>query len=210
MPTPPSFQKVNPADQPILYLAVSSPTLPLSDVDEDAETTMAQRISMVNGVAQVAGLRLAEVRRARAARSAQLAVARSASTKSTAPCKRATPILPPARSTERPHLHAAVQRPAAERGPVRPHDRRLPQRRAGAPGRIGRVIDSVQDDKTASWFNGDRAIVLAIQRQPGTNTVEVVNGIKTLLPRLAQQIPAAVASTPCTTARSRSAPPSTT
>ena len=53
LPTPPSFQKVNPADQPILYLAVSSPTLKLSDVDEAAETTMAQNISMVNGVAQV-------------------------------------------------------------------------------------------------------------------------------------------------------------
>src|SRR5690242_2105096 len=53
MPTPPTFQKVNPADQPIIYLALSSPTLRLSDVDEAAETTMAQRISMVNGVAQV-------------------------------------------------------------------------------------------------------------------------------------------------------------
>jgi HAE1 family hydrophobic/amphiphilic exporter-1 len=53
MPTPPSYQKVNPADQPVLYLTLSSPTLPLSTVDEYAETLMAQRISMINGVAQV-------------------------------------------------------------------------------------------------------------------------------------------------------------
>ena len=67
--------------------------------------------------------------------------------------------------------------------------------RNGSPVRLnelGRVIDSVQDDKSASWYNGDRAVVLAIQRQPGTNTVEVVNGVKKLLPRLEQQIPAAV------------------
>ena len=67
--------------------------------------------------------------------------------------------------------------------------------RNGSPVRLnelGRVIDSVQNDKTASWFNGNRAIVLAIQRQPGTNTVEVVDSIKKLLPRLEEHIPAAV------------------
>ena len=67
--------------------------------------------------------------------------------------------------------------------------------RNGSPVRLnelGRVIDSVQNDKTASWFNGVRAIVLAIQRQPGTNTVEVVDNIKKLLPRLEDHIPAAV------------------
>ena len=67
--------------------------------------------------------------------------------------------------------------------------------RNGAPVRIsdiGRAIDSVQDDKSASWFNGNRAIVLAILRQPGTNTVEVVDNVKQLLPQLEAQIPAAV------------------
>src|SRR6202163_3300282 len=53
MPNPPAFKKVNPADQPVLYIAVASPTLPLWEVDEYAETIIAQRISMVNGVAQV-------------------------------------------------------------------------------------------------------------------------------------------------------------
>src|SRR6202158_4506047 len=67
--------------------------------------------------------------------------------------------------------------------------------RNGAPVRLnelGRVTDSVLNDKTASWFNGVRAIVLAIQKQPGTNTVAVVNSIKKLLPRLEEHIPAAV------------------
>ena len=67
--------------------------------------------------------------------------------------------------------------------------------RNGAPVRLdelGHVIDSVENDKTASWFNGERAIVLAIQRQPGTNTVEVVDSIKRLLPQMQQQMPPAV------------------
>src|SRR5207237_5774644 len=67
--------------------------------------------------------------------------------------------------------------------------------RNGAPVRLnklGRVIDSVQENKTASWYNGNRAIVLAILRQPGTNTVEVVDNIKKVLPQLEQQIPAAI------------------
>ena len=76
MPTPPIYQKVNPADQPVLYLALSSPTLPLYTVDEYAQTILAQRISTISGVAQVQRLRLAEVRGARAGRSARARRAR--------------------------------------------------------------------------------------------------------------------------------------
>ncbi|MGZ4861104.1 MAG: efflux RND transporter permease subunit, partial [Candidatus Angelobacter sp.] len=67
--------------------------------------------------------------------------------------------------------------------------------RNGSPVRldeVGHVFDSVENDKTASWFSGDRAIVLAIQRQPGTNTVEVVDSIKRLLPQMQQQMPAGI------------------
>src|SRR5215210_7222901 len=67
--------------------------------------------------------------------------------------------------------------------------------RNGAPVRleeIGKVVDGVQTDKVASWFNDDRAVVLAIQRQPGTNTIEVVDAIRTLLPTFRQQLPASV------------------
>src|SRR5204863_9056534 len=67
--------------------------------------------------------------------------------------------------------------------------------RNGSPVRleeVGRVIDSVQTDKVASWYNKERAVVLAIQKQPGTNSVEVVDAIRALLPTFRMQIPASV------------------
>ncbi len=97
---------------------------------------------------------------------------------------------------------------AAQFGPV------IVAYRNGAPVRLdelGRVIDSVQDDKTAAWYNSDRAIVLAIQRQPGTNTVEVVNAVNAAAapPGSANSRPPC-RSTPSTTAPIPSAPRSTT
>ena len=118
MPAPPSYQKVNPADQPILYLALSSPTLPLSDVDEYAETLMAQRISMISGVAQVQvfGAQKYAVRVQLDPERAGLRAA-SASTK----CERAVAERqrqPAHRHAVRaaPGVHRPGQRPAHERG----------------------------------------------------------------------------------------------
>ncbi|MBZ5510561.1 MAG: efflux RND transporter permease subunit [Acidobacteriia bacterium] len=193
LPTPPSFQKVNPADQPILYLAVSSPTLKLSDVDEAAETTLAQNISMVNGVAQVAvfGSQKYAVRvqlDPRQMASRQIGIDEVDSALQAGNTNTPTGTLYGNAHTFTLLSNGQLQN-AAQFGPM------IVAYRNGSPVRLnelGRVIDSVQDDKSASWYNGDRAVVLAIQRQPGTNTVEVVNGVKALLPRLEQQIPAAV------------------
>ena len=193
LPTPPSFQKVNPADQPILYLAVSSPTLKLSDVDEAAETTLAQNISMVNGVAQVAvfGSQKYAVRvqlDPRQMASRQIGIDEVDSALQAGNTNTPTGTLYGNAHTFTLLSNGQLQN-AAQFGPM------IVAYRGGSPVRLnelGRVIDSVQDDKSASWYNGDRAVVLAIQRQPGTNTVEVVNGVKALLPRLEQQIPAAV------------------
>src|SRR5262244_1335591 len=193
MPAPPSYQKVNPADQPILYLALSSQTMRLSDVDEYAETTVAQRISMVSGVAQVQvfGAQKYAVRaqvdpRALAARQIGIDEVENAIQNanvnlptgtlfghSTAYTVQATGQL----------LRAAQYRPL------------IVAYRNGSPVRldeVGTVFDSVENDKTASWYTGDRAIVLAVQRQPGTNTVEVVDNIKKLLPQMQQQMPAGI------------------
>ncbi len=193
MPTPPSFQKVNPADQPILYLALDSPTLRLSDVDEAAETTMAQRISMVGGVAQVQvyGSQKYAVRaqldpEALASRQIGIDEVNNA-------LQSGNTNLPTGTLYGNSHTFTILSNGqlmnAAQFGPM------IVAYRNGAPVRLnelGRVIDSVQDSRTASWFNGNRAIVLAILRQPGTNTVEVVDNVKQLLPQLEQQIPAAV------------------
>ncbi len=193
MPTPPSFQKVNPADQPILYLALSSPNMRLSDVDEAAQTTIAQNVSMVPGVAQVQvfGSQKYAVRvqldpNAMATR--QIGIDEVNSALQSGNTNLPTGTLYGANHTFTILSNGQLQT-AAQFGPM------IVAYRNGSPVRLrdlGVVSDSVQDNKTASWYNGNRAIVLAIQRQPGTNTVEVVDAVRKLLPRLQEQIPAAV------------------
>nr|MDQ3828261.1 efflux RND transporter permease subunit [Candidatus Tectomicrobia bacterium] len=193
IPSPPSYRKVNPADDPIFYLALSSSTLPLSTVNEYAETLLAQRISTVTGVAQVQvfgaqkyavriqldpkrlasrGIGIDEVRQAVSQHNVNL----------------------PTGILYGEHRAYTVQATgqlsnAAEFGPL------IVTYRNGAPihlNELGRVIDSVQTDKVAAWFNDVPGIVLTIQRQPGTNTIEVINAIKKLLPTFRAQMPAGV------------------
>src|SRR5882762_5476277 len=193
MPTPPSFRKVNPADQPILYLALASPTLKLSDVDEAAETTIAQRLSMVNGVAQVSvfGAQKFAVRvqvDPQALASRQIGIDEVTTALQAGNTNVPTGTLYGATNTFT-ILSNGKLSSASQFSPL------IVAYRNGAPVRLrelGSVTDSVQDNRTASWYNGNRAIVLAILRQPGTNTVEVVDSIKKVLPQLQQQIPAAV------------------
>ncbi|HEV3040820.1 MAG TPA: efflux RND transporter permease subunit [Candidatus Angelobacter sp.] len=193
MPTPPSYQKVNPADQPILYLSLNSPTMRLSDVDEYAETTVAQRISMINGVAQVQvfGAQKYAVRvqvdpRALATRQIGIDEVENA-------IQNANVNLP----TGTMYGHSTAYTVQAT-GQLLNADQYRPlivAYRNGSPVRldeVGRVFDSVENDKTASWFNGRRGIVLPIFRQPGTNTVEVVDAIKKLLPTFREQMPKTV------------------
>ena len=194
MPTPPSYQKVNPADQPVIYLALSSPTLPLYTVDEYAQTNLAQRISTISGVAQVTifgsqkyAVRVQVDPRALATRGIGIdevatAVARANVNK-------------PTGTLYGPHQAINVQSTGQlmDAAAYRPM---VVAYRNGSPVRLeelGRVIDGVQTDKVASWFNDNRAVVLAVQRQPGTNTIEVVDGVLKLLPTFRKQLPAAVA-----------------
>lgn len=193
MPSPPSYQKVNPADQPVLYLALNSPTLPLSTVNEYADTFMAQRISMVNGVAQVQifGSQKYAVRvqldpKALASRGIGIDEVSNA-------VQRGNVNLPTG-TLYGPHQAFTIEATGqlTDASAYRPL---IVTYRNGKPVRlqeIGRVIDSVENDKIASWYVDARAIVLAIQRQPGTNTVEVADSIKKLLPTFRAQIPASV------------------
>jgi hydrophobic/amphiphilic exporter-1 (mainly G- bacteria), HAE1 family len=193
MPTPPSFQKVNPADQPIIYLALTSPTLLLSTVDEYAETMIAQRISMVSGVAQVQvlGAQKYAVRvqlnpNALATKGVGIDEVQNAVQRANVNLPTGTLYGPDKAFT----VQATGQLMTAEA--YRPV---IVAYRNGSPVRLeelGRVIDSVENDKVASWFNNTRSIILSIQRQPGTNTIEVVDNIKTLLPSFRAQIPASI------------------
>ncbi len=197
MPYPPSYQKVNPADSPILYLSLSSPTLRLSDVDEYAETLIAQRVSMINGVAQVSvyGAQKYAVHvklDPKELASRQVGVDDVASAIANGNVNEPTGILYGKNQAFVVQANGQLEH-AADYGPL------IVAYRNGAPVRlrdVAQVVDGVEVDKTASWFydnNGlRRAIVLAIQRQPGTNTVEVVDSIKKLLPSFRLQMPPSV------------------
>ena len=193
MPTPPTFRKVNPADQPILYIALSSSTLPLSTVDEFAETLLAQRISMISGVAevQVFGSQKYAVR---ARLDPKALAARSIGIDEVASAIQSGNVNLPTGTLWGTHQAFTIQATgqlnnAAAYRPL------IVSYRGGSPvrlGELGEIIDSVENDKVASWFNNERAIVLAILRQPGTNTVEVVRSIRNILPQYRSQIPASV------------------
>jgi hydrophobic/amphiphilic exporter-1 (mainly G- bacteria), HAE1 family len=193
MPTPPTYRKVNPADQPILYLALSSPTLPLSQVDEYAETLIAQRISMVNGVAQVQVFG-SQKYAVRIQVDPKLLAQRGIGIDEVADAVGKGNVNIPTGTLWGPHQAVTVQATgqsynAAAYRPL------IVAYKGGSPVRLqelGKVIDSVENDKVKSWFNNKPAIVLAILRQPGTNTVEVVNSIKQLLPSFRDQMPASV------------------
>jgi HAE1 family hydrophobic/amphiphilic exporter-1 len=193
MPNPPSFRKVNPADQPVLYLALSSPTLPLSAVDEYAETLIAQRISMVTGVAQVQ-VYGSQKYAVRAQLNPNALATRSLGINEVANAIEQANVNLPVGTLDGSHqaftLQASGQLMDAEA--YRPL---IVAYRNGSPVRLrdlGKVIDSVENDKIASWYNNNRSIVLAILRQPGTNTVEVVDSIKKLIPHFRTLIPASV------------------
>jgi HAE1 family hydrophobic/amphiphilic exporter-1 len=193
MPSPPSYQKVNPADQPVLYLALSSATMRLSDVDEAAQTTVAQRLSMVSGVAQVQvfGTQKYSVRAQLDPR--KLAIHQIGIDDVYNAINNANVNLPT--GTLFGHSTAYTVQATGQLLQAAQYRPLIIAYRNGSPVRldeVGNVFDSVENDKTASWFSGTRAIVLAIQRQPGTNTVEVVDNIKKLLPQMQQQMPAGI------------------
>ncbi|HZO99609.1 MAG TPA: efflux RND transporter permease subunit [Terriglobia bacterium] len=193
MPSPPSYEKVNPADEPIIYMAVHSRTLPLSTVDRYADTMMAQRISMVSGVAQVQvyGEQKYAVRVRLDPR--ELAIRGIGIDEVTSAIQRQNVNLPTGLLMDR-HKAFTVQA-TGQLLEASAYRKLIVTYRNGAPvylDQLGNVLDSVQNDKVVNWYNNDLAEVLAIRRQPGTNTVQVVDNIKKLLPSIRSQIPPAI------------------
>jgi len=193
MPTPPTYQKVNPADQPILYMSLNSPTLPLSAVDEYAETLIAQRVSMLSGVAQVAVIG-SQKYAVRVQLDPDLVANRGIGIEEvSAAVQKGNVNLPTGTLYGRQQaLTVQASGQLTEAAAYRPL---IVAYENGSPVRLeelGRVIDSVENDKIASWFRDRRSIILTVQRQPGTNTVEVVDSIKKLVPTFRAQMPASV------------------
>lgn len=197
MPSPPSYQKVNPADQPVIYIALSSPVVPLSEVNEYADTIIAPRISMISGVAQVLvfGSQKYAVRvqlDPQALANRKIGVDEVSSALASWNVNLPTGGLQGNKQAFT--IQAAGQLYNAEA--FRPM---VVSYRNGSPVRlqdVAVVTDSVENDKIAAWYNAGgkstRAIVLAIQRQPGTNTIEVVNRIKQQIPFFRDQLPGSV------------------
>jgi len=193
MTTPPSFRKVNPADFPILFLALNSDTLPLSNVDEYAETVLAQRLSTLSGVAQVA-VYGAQKYAVRIQVDPKTLAAAGISFDDIASALSAANSNKPVGQIDGPRQAVTLQASGqlANAAAYRPL---IIAYRNGNPVRLGdvaQIIDSVETNKVASWYNGKRSITLAIQRQPDSNTVEVVNRVKALLPEFRAVLPAQV------------------
>ncbi|AWJ91331.1 acriflavine resistance protein B (plasmid) [Azospirillum baldaniorum] len=190
MTTAPSYRKVNPADQPVLMLALSSPTLTLSSLNDFAETAVQPKVATLPGVAQVQiyGAQKYAVRvqvdpNALAVRGIGIDELQ----KSLAAANANTPVGTLSGARQQLVLAANPQLPDAEafRGLIVAY-------RNGAPVRLGdvaNVLDSVENARTASWHNGTRAIVMAVQRQPDANTVDVVDRVRNLLPSFRAQLP---------------------
>lgn len=193
MTTPPSYKKVNPADLPILYITVNSSTLPMYQLNEYADTLIGQRLSMVKGVAQVViyGQKKYAVRaqlNPDALASRELGIDEVANAIMAANSKLPTGQLDGAMRASSIKSSGQLENATAFRDVVVAY-------RNGAPVRLrdlGDVVDSEEQDKQVSWNKGNSSITLAIERQPGTNTVEVVNTIKKIMPTLQQQLPPSV------------------
>ena len=193
MPTPPSYRKVNPADQPILYIALRSATMPLYTLDEYGETMLAQEISMVNGVAQVQvygsqkyAVRVQVDPDALASRGIGIDDVQNAVMSANANLPTGT--LDGTKKSYNVLATGTLLNANAYKGVIVAY-------RNGRPVRldeVGEVIDGVQNNKTAAWFIDQRGVILAIQRQPGTNIVSVASAVKALLPAFRSKLPAAV------------------
>jgi len=193
MKTPPYYRKVNPAEQPILYLALSSDILPLATVARYAENKLAQSLSQLNGVAQVLVFG-SQGYAIRIQLNPEKLQARNLSFDEVSKAVQAANSNLPTGSLNG-NLQRAdikIEQPITNAATLRPL---IISYQNGAPVRLqelGQVQDSVANDKQASWFNNSRSIVLAIQRQPGTNTIKVIDQIQSLLPKFTQQLPAAI------------------
>jgi hydrophobe/amphiphile efflux-1 (HAE1) family protein len=193
MPTPPSYSKVNPAEQPILYIALSSKTMGLSQLDQYAEQTMARRISMVSGVSQVQvfgaqkyAVRVQADPAKLAAHQVDLEQVRGALSSGS--------INLPAGSlygyTKSYTVQSNSQLTSAPQ-----FAELIVTYKNGAPLRLkelGNVLDSVSNDKTRFWINDQQSVVLAVQKQPGSNTVAVADAVKALLPVMKESMPAGI------------------
>jgi HAE1 family hydrophobic/amphiphilic exporter-1 len=193
MTSDPSYRKVNPADMPILLLSLTSDSLPMTELDSIAQNVLSPAISTINGVAQaqIFGSQKYAVRvEADPDRLAARSIGLDQLATAIGNANNQSPVGTMGNAAQTITLAAPTQLTSAAdfrtliiantaAGPVR-------------LGEVSNVIDSVENRDQASWYDGTRAIALAVQRQPDANTVEVVDAIKAALPAITAQLPASV------------------
>ena len=193
MPSPPSYYKVDPAAQPILYISVKSRTMAMAQLDEFAETKLSRRISMVSGVAQVQvygsqkyAVRVQADPAKLAARQVDLETVRTALTNGSVNLPAGTLY----GSSKAYSVQSDSQLTTASQ-----FARLIVTYKNGNPvhlDELGRVLDSVSNNKTIFWMNQEPAMIMAVQKQPGANTVQVADAVKALIPVMKESMPAGV------------------
>lgn len=193
MTTPPSYRKVNPSDSPVVLLALSSPTVPLSTLDDYAQTILLPRISRLSGVAQVL-VYGSQKYAVRIQMDPDALASRNIGVDELSAAIKAANSNSPLGVLNGPRQQLSLQS-NAQLADAQAFSELAVAWRDGAPVRlkdVAKVSDSVENNRTASWFNGTRAIVLAVQRQPEANTVDVVDNVRALMPSIKEALPPTV------------------
>ena len=193
MPAPPSYSKVNPAEQPILYIAISSDTMPLSQLDYYAETMLARRLSMVSGVAQIQvygsqkyAVRVQADPRKLAAHQLDLESIRTS-------LQQGSVNLPAGSLYGFDKAFTVASDSQLTSAPQ--FARLIVEYKNGSPvhlDQVANVFDSVSNDKTRFWIGDKRSMILAVRKQPGSNTVQVADAVKAIIPQMKESMPAGI------------------
>ena len=193
MPTPPTFRKIDPSAQPIFFITLSSDSLPISKVDEYARTVLANQLSTLDGVAQVSIMGAAKYAVRIQADPAALA-ARQLTLNDLAIAAASTNTNQASGVLNGPSVSAAIQT-RGQLNNASEFRRQVIAYRGGAPvtfGDVATVVDSIENVRSLDWYNDKRAVTVAIQRQPGSNTISVVDNIRAVLPQFQAQLPASI------------------
>src|SRR5581483_9806026 len=190
MPSPPTLRKVNPADAPIYFAAIQSDSMPLYKLDQYAENLLARRLSTLNGVAQV-NVQGAAAYATRIQVDPRALSARNIGMDQVAQAIQAANVDANTGQLNGPS-QATLIHVNGQLSDAAHWNHQIIAFRNGSPVRVqdvGKAIDSYQNIYAASWFNGKRAIVLSVQRQPGSNTIEIVDEINQILPHFVETMP---------------------
>jgi hydrophobe/amphiphile efflux-1 (HAE1) family protein len=193
MPNPPTIRKNDPSAQPIFFVVLTSKTLPIATIDRYARTVLVNQISTVDGVAQATvhgpakyAVRIQADPAALAARSLTLGDL-AAAVDATSTDQSSGVLNGPSRTAV---VHTDGQLSSAAQ-----FRRQIIAYRNGAPvtfGDVANVVDSVEDVLSADWYNDQRAVTVEVQRQPGSNTIAVVDSIRAMLPQFSAQLPSSI------------------